>query len=493
VGEPYDLPQPGEMVGDKYRITRTVATGGMAQVYAAVHVRLGQSVALKILLPEVAAYPELRARFEREARAAAQLRNPHVARVLDVDLMANGAPYIVMELLEGCDLERELRARGRLPPDEAVGYILQACVAMDEAHRRGTVHRDLKPSNVFLCNASDGSARTVKVLDFGISKVLEQGPVPVVTTLLSVLGTPQYMSPEQVRSARDVDARTDVWSLGVMLYEMLTGRLPFTGDSVTAVVSSIAADPPLPMRAVVPQIDPELDAIVGKALSKDRGARYSDAGTLARALRDLSTGVRTAAGRAPAEPPPSAASDPSARDLSSSSGAAKATLPFPPARSSQRRRSRRGRVLTVGGGSLALAALAAFAIIGVRATRTGPHPANGEPASTSNLGAPAATVEVAPPTLEPRAPSGSAPAPVPEAVAPAHADGVEAARPAPVKEKRQSHATPMLAAPKRPATTTRPTTAPTVMTPAPAKAAGSPATSRARAAPRDTDLPSDPG
>jgi serine/threonine-protein kinase len=143
VGEPYDLPQPGEVVGDKYRITRIVATGGMAQVYAAVHVRLGQSVALKILLPEVAAHPELRARFEREARAAAQLRNPHVARMLDVDLMANGAPYIVMELLEGCDLERELRARGRLPPDEAVGYILQACVAMDEAHRRGTLKSDL--------------------------------------------------------------------------------------------------------------------------------------------------------------------------------------------------------------------------------------------------------------------------------------------------------------------------------------------------------------
>jgi serine/threonine-protein kinase len=327
--------------------------------------------------------------------------------------------------------------------------------------------------------------------------VLEEGPVPVVTTLLSVLGTPQYMSPEQVRSARDVDARTDVWSLGVMLYEMLTGRLPFTGDSVTAIVSSIAADAPLPMRAVDPQIDPELDAVVGKALSKDRGARYSDAGTLARALRDLSTGVRTAAGRAPAEPPPSAASDRFASERSSSSGAAKATLPFPPARSSQRRRSRRGRVLTVGGGSLALAALAALAIIGVRATRSGPHAANGEPASTSNLGAPA-TVEVAPATLQLRVPSGSAAKPAPEAEPHANdqtravvVDRAPPSRPD-AKEKRPSHATVMLAAPKRPATTTRSTTAATVLTPAPAKA-GSPATSRARAVPRDTDLPSDPG
>jgi len=491
VGEPYDLPQPGEVVGDKYRITRIVATGGMAQVYAAVHVRLGQSVALKILLPEVATHPELRARFEREARAAAQLRNPHVARMLDVDLMANGAPYIVMELLEGCDLERELRARGRLPPDEAVGYILQACVAMDEAHRRGTVHRDLKPSNVFLCNASDQSARTVKVLDFGISKVLEQGPVPVITTLLSVMGTPQYMSPEQVRSVRDVDARSDVWSLGVMLYEMVTGRLPFTGDSVTAVVSSIAADPVAPMRAVVPHIDPELDAIVCRALSKDRGARYSDAGTLARALSDLSTGARTAAGRAPAEPPPSAASDGVAGDLSSSSGAVKATLPFPPARTSHWRRFRRARVLAVGGGALALAALAAFAIIGVRTTRKGSDAATEAPASTSKLAAPA-TVEV----------EAARPAPVREVrVAPeprANEQARAAIDTAPpsrhnAKEKPRGRATAMLAAPKRPATTTRSTIAVPATAPVPVKAAGSPATSRARAVPRDTDLPSDPG
>jgi serine/threonine protein kinase len=233
------LPRPGDTIAGKYAIVKVIGEGGMGIVYEATHLRLRRRVALKMLLPHMmATSSDTVVRFEREARAAAQLRDRHVTKVLDVDTTADGLPYLVMEYLEGHDLEAELAARGPLPIGEAVGYVLQACTAMTEAHGAGIVHRDLKPSNLFLCPEREGW--TVKVLDFGISKMADDGDARLTGTQASV-GTPLYMSPEQVRSSRSVDLRTDIWALGVILYELLAGRTPFEG-STTAAAASIVAD-----------------------------------------------------------------------------------------------------------------------------------------------------------------------------------------------------------------------------------------------------------
>jgi len=253
----------------------------MGIVYEALHVRLAQPVALKMLLPDLLDREDVVARFEREGRAAVRLRSPHVARVFDVDVLPNGTPYMVLELLEGRDLAAELTLRGPLPLNEAIDYILQACDAMAEAHQQGTVHRDLKPSNLFLTR--QGTRGFVKVLDFGVSKITET-VTPSVTSTRSALGTALYMSPEQVRSAKNVDARTDVWSLGVVLYELLTARSPFLGDSATAVAAAIVVDVPQPLGASRDDLPAELEQVVMKALEKDRENRYPDAAAFARAL-----------------------------------------------------------------------------------------------------------------------------------------------------------------------------------------------------------------
>jgi serine/threonine-protein kinase len=277
------LPKPGDVIAGKYRVGRTLGSGGMGVVVEATHLKLDQRVAIK-LLKTSAVVPEAAARLEREARVAARLRTPHVARVTDVDVTPSGVPYIVMEYLDGHDLGQELQSRGVLPVAEAVAWMLEICSAMAEAHALGIVHRDLKPSNLFL--AQEDGRRRVKVLDFGISKVATEEQMTTLTR--SVLGTPQYMSPEQVRSAKHVDWRTDIWSLGVVLYELLAGQLPFEGDTPTAVAASIVADVPRSLHALREEVPKALETAVMKALAKDVSDRFDSVRAFAQAIAPFS-------------------------------------------------------------------------------------------------------------------------------------------------------------------------------------------------------------
>ena len=267
-------PSSGGPIGGKYRIVRAIAVGGMGCVYEAIHEGTHGRVALKILTDEAKKDPESRIRFAREAKASGRLRSRHVARVTDVDALDDGTPYIVMDYLEGRDLARELKERTRLPLSEAAAILVQVAAGVAEAHAAGIIHRDLKPGNVFL--AVEGAQRVAKVLDFGISKVLP-GVADVeaeVTRTTATVGTPGYMSPEQIRAPRDVDAATDVWSMGVMLYRVLVGRPPFAGNA-SSVAVAICHDVPVPLESLCEGLPADVVAIARETLEKDRRLRPS--------------------------------------------------------------------------------------------------------------------------------------------------------------------------------------------------------------------------
>lgn len=275
----------GARVAGKYRVVRSMATGGMGEVYEAVHDDLSMRVALKVLLREQSKVPEAVERFLREARAAASLGSEHVAKVFDVGKIEDGTPYLAMELLQGEDLEQIAERRGALPVHQAVGYILEALEALAEAHAHGIVHRDLKPSNLFLSRTGDRSR--VKVLDFGISKLESEMGAPAInlTTTRSMLGSPGYMSPEQVRSSKNVDARTDLWSIGVILYELLSGAQAFQGETLGDVFAKIREEPLPPIRTIRPDVPEALERVLSRCLERDRSLRFSSAVELADALR----------------------------------------------------------------------------------------------------------------------------------------------------------------------------------------------------------------
>jgi serine/threonine-protein kinase len=282
-----ELPvREGDLISGKYAVERVLGDGGMGVVVAARHLELGERVALKFLLPEAAKNPEACQRFVREARAAARIKGEHVARVLDVGTREDGMPFIVMEYLEGADLGRVLEMRETLPVSEAIHYVLQACEAVAQAHALGIVHRDLKPANLFLTMNPDGSP-LVKVLDFGISKsasVFARTLSPSITTVNTGMGTPQYMSPEQARDASKVDARSDVWALGAIVYELLAGKPAFDAVDVPALVMMIATEEPPALESLRPNVPVALAAIVRRCLQKNRDARFVDIAELARAL-----------------------------------------------------------------------------------------------------------------------------------------------------------------------------------------------------------------
>ncbi len=280
--------QPGQVLLGKFRIERVLGVGGMGAVVLAMHLQLEERVAIKFLLSSVARQPDMVERFLREGRTAIKIRSEHCVRVLDVGTLEGGQPYMVMEFMEGRDLEATIRESGPLPIADAVDFVLQAGEALAEAHALGTVHRDLKPANLFVTKRADGSS-SIKVLDFGISKQAGVAGNLGMTSTQAVMGSPLYMSPEQMRSSKDVDARSDIWALGTVLYEAITGSPPFDGETVTALIVKITQDAPPPLRSRRMDVPPQLEAVLSTALEKDRARRYQTMASFAAALAPFGT------------------------------------------------------------------------------------------------------------------------------------------------------------------------------------------------------------
>jgi serine/threonine-protein kinase len=300
----------GSVIAGKYRVERVIGQGGMGVVLAARHLGLDEMVAVKLVRSEGAEAPLAFARLQREARAAARIKSEHVARVLDVDRLPDGAPYIVMELIDGTDLHVLLARRGELPIDEATSYVMQACEGLAEAHALGMVHRDLKLKNLFLTKRRDGRA-LIKVIDFGVVKlspyVVEddaerrQGSdvalarMPsreaTLTGIATLVGSLHYMAPEQIRASNVVNAQADVWSLGVCLYAMLTGSLPFDGETVAEVSAAIQGRPAPDVRDVAPGVPTGLATAIARMLEKDVRRRFANVFELASAIAPYSLDV----------------------------------------------------------------------------------------------------------------------------------------------------------------------------------------------------------
>jgi eukaryotic-like serine/threonine-protein kinase len=459
---PLSMPYgPGTVLGGKYRVERLLGSGGMGWVVVATHLQLEQRVALKFMhASHAATSPEAVSRFLREARAAARIQSEHVARVSDVGTLDDGAPYLVMEYLEGQDLDALLRARGSLAPALAVDYVMQACEGLAEAHAAGIVHRDLKPANLFLARRSDGSTR-VKLLDFGISKLMPApggSPDGSVTSTQALMGSPLYMSPEQMRSSKNVDRRADIWSMGVILYETLGGRSPFDAETLPEVCARILAEPPPPLSTVRPEVSPGLAAVVNRCLSKEPQARYPDVAALARALAPFASAeARGAADRIARMT--AAASAPDGSVPAEAAGGAGVS----PVAYAQTSATFASTASGAGAGrryAVPAAIVAALAIAGalvfvfgahretsVRAAATGPAPA------TASAPVPARAAASAPgPASAPAPAPGPAPAPAPALTEPAPLT----VAPPPALAPAKAPAAPAKPAPKKPSAAAAP-------------------------------------
>ncbi|WP_437963478.1 serine/threonine-protein kinase [Sorangium sp. So ce260] len=277
------LARPGDLLAGKYRVEQVLGEGGMGVVLAARHLRLDELVAIKLMRIEMAQDAGLVVRFLHEARAASKIKSEHVVRISDADTLESGAPYMVMEHLSGRDLASKLRDEGPQGIAETADFVLEACDAIAEAHSLGIIHRDLKPANLFLATTRDGGAR-LKVLDFGISKLVSAAGGQDMTRTAAMLGSPMYMSPEQMLSTRDVDARTDIWSLGVVLYQLLAGEAPFRAETIPQVCALVLQTEPRRLRDLRPEVPAGLEAVVDRCLQKDREKRFPAVADLAAAL-----------------------------------------------------------------------------------------------------------------------------------------------------------------------------------------------------------------
>lgn len=276
----------GTVIQDRYRVISRIGEGGVGVVYMVEHTLVGRRYALKVLRQMLARNPQVIARFHREARAAAAIGDEHIVEIVDMGKLENGSPYLVMELLEGRPLSVELENPASMPIERAVDIATQCCHALNAAHKKGIVHRDIKPENLFLADRHDGSD-FVKILDFGISKVQEAAgelKSSALTRTGTAMGTPQYMSIEQVNGCSDIDARTDVYAMGVVLFRMLTGRAPFEAPTYAALVTKVVHDPLPSLVELRPELPRELERVVLRALAKNREERFPSMEELAEAL-----------------------------------------------------------------------------------------------------------------------------------------------------------------------------------------------------------------
>jgi serine/threonine protein kinase len=303
-------------VGGKYRITKFLAAGGMGAVYEAVHVVVKRRFAVKFLRADLALRRDVLLRFQREAEAAGALESENIAAAVDFGIAPDGAPYIVMEYLAGLDLARLLMLTGPVPAERAADLVLQACGGIQQAHAAGVIHRDLKPENLFLCRRSDGSD-LVKIVDFGIAKLQASDAGNAVTRTGGMLGTPSYMSPEQARGDATIDPRSDVFSLGVILYELLSGQVPHPGDSYNAVIYHISTQPALPLARAGTEFPQGLVEVVDRALALAPQERYESAEAFAHELLRYARRVvwPKLAESVPPRPESEATSEPGAHEL----------------------------------------------------------------------------------------------------------------------------------------------------------------------------------
>ena len=420
------IPAEGEVLVGKYRVERVLGQGGAGIVLAAKHLQLGQRVAIKLLLKN--ATNESVTRFLREARAAVRLKSEHVARVVDVGEIAPGAPYMVMEYLEGTDLSQLVKSGGPLAVEDAVAYVLHACEAIAEAHSMGIIHRDLKPANLFLTTAADGS-NTVKVLDFGISKVVDgdpEGDGMQLTKASSILGSPHYMSPEQMNSASKADARSDIWALGAILYQLLSGKVPFETKVLYELIVMVSSTSPPLISSFRSDVPPGLEAAVFRCLEKKPAARFPNVAELALAIADYGpAGARTSAEKTTRTletsgiavtltPPPPLTPKPPPPTLSAMASTGATTG----------QQSRPGVSRVILGGAVAGVVIAAALVLVSLRSSSGP-PASGAPVSAPDVSAPI-TPRAA---MTPEAPT-VAPAPPPSSAASEPTTEVSAAAPA---------------------------------------------------------------
>ncbi len=439
--------ESGSTINGKYRVEHQIARGGMGEIYAATQLKLGIKVALKFLRSEHVTNRPVLDRFVAEAQAVAQLRSENVCRVADVDSTADGVPFIVMELLQGRDLHTILKT-APLDVPTATEYVLQTCLAIAEAHAFGVVHRDLKPSNLFLTYRSDGTP-IVKVLDFGVAKTAPKTDDHGLTQTQTVIGSPGYMSPEQLRSSRSVDHRTDIWSFGVVLYELVVGRRPWTAEAITELTLKVANDPPGEMPAA---IDRAFVDVVHKCLRKSPDERYQSVAALASALApftpkgsELALGVRrvfgaTASGpiaveRAPtvtSPPPTGAAAGGPPTTLRTASGVVQVTSV----------RSKFPVIPAAIGAAIVIAIVAVVALRGDDSS--GPSPAAAAPTVPTTPQPP----PPAPPVPTPDPPAIAEPAPTPVEVAPAPSEPTPTVAPTEPEASRSQNAKKPIVKPK---------------------------------------------
>ena len=288
---------PGALIAERYRVLRKIGEGGMGLLYACFDTVLSREVAVKLMQRSLATEPLVAERLMREAMLAAQLRR-HVAQVFDCGMLATGEPYIVMELLAGRDMYAILRESGPLTPEELRTIVLQVCDGLAEAHEKGIIHRDLKPENLFRATEPSGEV-VIKIVDFGVSKQLSGRRLRAQTNPGESVGSPQYMSPEQITSPSEVDPRTDIWSLGVVMYELLTGALPFKGPDTAKVCAAVLTEPVPPISDYRDDVPPALEFIVRRCLEKDRERRFPDVLQLSAALSALDPGATRLASARP--------------------------------------------------------------------------------------------------------------------------------------------------------------------------------------------------